>query len=65
MATDRLAGRLASLAWKYCFQVAVLRRMQPTGRKSFLRPVFLWADEAQNFVTKFDAEYQAVARSAG
>jgi hypothetical protein len=26
--------------------------------------VFLWADEAQNFVTDFDAEYQAVARSA-
>jgi len=61
----RLAGRMANLAWKYCFQVAVLRRMQPTDRKTFLRPVFLWADEAQNFVTKFDSEYQAVARSAG
>jgi hypothetical protein len=61
----RLAGRIANLCWKYCFQVAVLRRMQPTGRQSFLRPVFLWADEAQNFVSKFDAEYQAVARSAG
>ena len=61
----RLVGRVANLAWKYCFQVAVLRRMQPADRKSFLRPVFLWADEAQNFVTKFDSEYQAVARSAG
>ncbi len=59
----RLAGRVANLAWKYCFQVAVMRRMQPGGQ--FLRPVFLWADEAQNFVTSFDAEYQAVARSAG
>lgn len=59
----RLAGRVASLAWKYCFQVAVLRRMQPRG--AYLRPVFLWADEAQNFITDFDAEYQAVARSAG
>ena len=59
----RLAGRVANLAWKYCFQVAVLRRMQP--KNGYLRPVFLWADEAQNFVTKFDAEYQAVARSAG
>jgi len=59
----RLAGRVASLAWKYCFQVAVMRRTPPaTG---YLRPVFLWADEAQNFVTDFDAEYQAVARSAG
>lgn len=59
----RLAGRVANLAWKYCFQVAVLRRMQPA--RGYLRPVFLWADEAQNFVSDFDAEYQAVARSAG
>jgi hypothetical protein len=58
----RLAGRIANLAWKYCFQVAVMRRAQPAG--GYLRPVFLWADEAQNFVTEFDAEYQAVARSA-
>src|SRR5262249_20863058 len=61
----KLAGRIANLVWKYCFQVAVLRRMQPADRQSFLRPVFLWADEAQNFVSKFDSEYQAVARSAG
>jgi hypothetical protein len=61
----RLAGRIANLTWKYCFQIAVLRRMQPSDRKSFLRPVFLWADEAQNFISKFDSEYQAVARSAG
>lgn len=61
----RLAGRVANLAWKYCFQVAVLRRTPPVRNNFFLRPVFLWADEAQNFVTKFDAEYQAVARSAG
>lgn len=61
----RLAGRLANLAWKYCFQVAVLRRTPPTQKDTYLRPVFLWADEAQNFITEFDAEYQAVARSAG
>jgi TraM recognition site of TraD and TraG len=59
----RLVGRIANLAWKYCFQVAVLRRTQP--KDAYLRPVFLWADEAQNFVSKFDSEYQAVARSAG
>ncbi|HVT11815.1 MAG TPA: TraM recognition domain-containing protein [Fimbriimonadaceae bacterium] len=58
----RLAGRIAQLAWKYCFQVAVLRRTKPTT--GYLRPVFLWADEAQNFVSDFDAEYQSVARSA-
>ncbi len=60
----RLAGRVANLAWKFCFQIAVMRRTTTTNGEH-LRPVFLWADEAQNFVTKFDAEYQAVARSAG
>jgi hypothetical protein len=59
----RLAGRVANLIWKYCFQIAVMRRSKPEG--GYLRPVFLWADEAQNFVSRFDAEYQAVARSAG
>jgi hypothetical protein len=61
----RLVGRIANLTWKYCFQVAVLLRTPPTTPDTYLRPVFLWADEAQNFVTNFDAEYQAVARSAG
>jgi hypothetical protein len=60
----RLAGKVAALAWKYCFQIAVLRRTPPTDG-SYLRPVFLWADEAQNFITDFDAEFQATARSAG
>jgi type IV secretory pathway TraG/TraD family ATPase VirD4 len=60
----RLAGRIAQLAWKYCFQIAVMRRTPPTDG-TYLRPVFLWADECQNFVSDFDAEYQAVARSAG
>ncbi len=59
----RLAGRVASLVWKYCFQISVLRRSPPAS--GYLRPVFLWADEAHNFVTSFDSEYQAVARSAG
>jgi type IV secretory pathway TraG/TraD family ATPase VirD4 len=59
----RLAGKIASLTWKFCFQVAVLRRTPPP--KGHLRPVFLWCDEAQNFISEFDAEYQAVARSAG
>jgi hypothetical protein len=59
----RLAGRVANLAWKYCFQVAVTRRIKPNNEH--LRPVFLWADEAQNFITRFDSEWHAVARSAG
>jgi hypothetical protein len=60
----RLAGRVANLVWKYCFQIAVMRRTPPING-TYLRPVFLWADEAQNFITDFDAEFQAVARSAG
>jgi hypothetical protein len=59
----RLAGRVANLAWKYCMQVAIMRRVKPPN--AYLRPVFIWADECQNFVSPFDTEYQAVARSAG
>ena len=61
----RLVGRMANIIWKCAFQAAVLRRIQPADRKTYLRPVFLFADEAQNFISKGDAEYQAVARSAG
>jgi hypothetical protein len=43
----RLVGRIANLIWKYCFQCAVLRRMQPADRQSFLRPVFLWPTNAR------------------
>jgi hypothetical protein len=60
----RLAGRVSAMAWKFCFQVAVMRRQKAEGA-AYHRPVFLWADEAQNFITEQDAEYQAVARSAG
>lgn len=60
----RLAGRVAALAWKFCFQMAVMRRQKTEGQDHH-RPVFIWADEAQNFITDQDAEYQAVARSAG
>jgi TraM recognition site of TraD and TraG len=59
----RLAGRIANLAFKFCFQIAVLRRTPPTH--GYLRPVFLWSDEAQQFITEFDAEYHALCRSAG
>jgi len=58
----RLVGRIANLVWKYNFQIAVLRRTPP--KEGYLRPVFLWADECQYFVSKFDSEFQATARSA-
>lgn len=53
-------GRIVQGIMKYVFQRAVLRR----DAKEFPRPVFLWADEAQNFVSSFDYQFQAVARSA-
>lgn len=59
-----LAGRIANLIWKYCFQQAVMRRGGGQDQDKRTRPVFLWADEAQNFVTEQDSVYQAVARSA-
>ena len=60
----KLAGRVAALTWKYCFQISVLRRTPPP-EGSYHLPVFLWWDEGQNFLTKFDTEWHAVARSAG
>lgn len=56
---DRL-GRIVQGIWKLMFQRAILRRDAVADP----RPVFLWADEAQNFISSFDYQYQAVARSA-
>ncbi len=53
-------GRIVQGIFKFMFQRAILRRNPKTDP----RPVFLWADEAQNFVSSFDYQYQAVARSA-
>ncbi len=53
-------GRVVQNIWKYQFQRAILRRDVDT----YPRPVLLFADEAQNFVSSFDYQYQAVARSA-
>ena len=55
----REAGLMAQHIFKYLWQVATLQR----DSRGAVRPVFCWADEAQNFITPFDAEFQAVARS--
>ncbi len=53
-------GRDAQVLFKYIWQRAMeRRRVAENGR-----PVFLWADEAQNFLHEHDAEYQATARSS-
>jgi hypothetical protein len=57
-----LTARMAAIAWKRAFQLAVMRR---SGAPGSLRPVFMFADEAQNFLSPRDTEYQAVARGAG
>jgi hypothetical protein len=55
-------GRIAAIIWKRFFQMAVRRRNDPDDSRR--RPVFLWADEAQNFYSEHDSNFQATARSA-
>lgn len=54
------AGRAAQLAYKYMWQQATERRRVTAST----RPVFLWVDEAQNFATDYDMQFQATARSS-
>jgi type IV secretory pathway TraG/TraD family ATPase VirD4 len=55
-------GRIAQIIWKHLFQLAVERRSDPNDASR--RPVFLWADEAQNFWSDSDGLFQATARSS-
>ena len=54
-------GRVSNVIWKYCFQKACQSRKELRG---VMRPVFLWADEAQEFIHPDDAKFQAMARSS-
>lgn len=54
-------GRDAQIMFKYVWQRAMERRNINTDGGL---PLFLWADEAQNFLHEHDAEYQATARSS-
>lgn len=52
-------GQQAQVIWKYLWQRAVERRsIGPTPS-----PVFLWADEAQYFITSNDTKFQSTSRS--
>lgn len=53
-------GRDCQILFKYIWQRAMEKRKVEDG----VLPVFLWADEAQNFLHEYDAEYQATARSS-
>jgi hypothetical protein len=54
------AGRAAQIIYKYMWQQAAERRDITQNP----RPVFLWVDEAQNFATDYDMQFQATARSS-
>ena len=54
------AGRAAQVVYKYMWQQAAERR----NIKQNNRPVFLWVDEAQNFASEYDMQFQATARSS-
>lgn len=53
-------GRDCQIMFKYIWQRAMEKR--DVGANG--RPVFLWADEAQNFIHEHDTDYQATARSS-
>jgi len=54
------AGRAAQVIYKYLWQQAAERRDVTKND----RPVFLWVDEAQNFASSYDMQFQATARSS-
>ena len=54
------AGRAAQVMFKYVWQQAAERRDVAANP----RPIFLWVDEAQNFATAYDQQFQATARSS-
>jgi hypothetical protein len=53
-------GGFANGLWKYAFQKSIERR-STVDRP---RPVFLWADEAQFFVTSHDMDFHSTCRSS-
>lgn len=53
-------GREVQIMFKYIWQTAMERRNTEIHPK----PVFLWADEAQNFIHEHDMVFQSTARSA-
>lgn len=54
------AGRDCQILFKYIWQ----RAMESRSIEQNNRPLFLWADEAQNFLHEHDADFQATARSS-
>ena len=61
-------GQFAQVLFKFVWQRAVERRIPPgvsrAAAEKTIRPVFLWADESQFFVTGYDSLFQSTARSS-
>lgn len=58
-------GKFAQTIWKTIWQRATERRVGTLDRGwGQHRPVFLWADESQYFISREDALFQQTARSA-
>lgn len=53
-------GLFAQALWKHAFQRSIERRRIAENP----RPVFLWADEAQHFLTSYDMQFQTTCRAA-
>jgi hypothetical protein len=58
--THDMGGVLAAHIMKYLFQKATERRTT----NAHTRPVFLWVDECQLFLSEYDQEFQSTARSS-
>jgi TraM recognition site of TraD and TraG len=56
----REVGLFAQVLWKYAFQRSAERR----DAQANPRPIFMWADEAQNFLTSDDMLFQTTCRSS-
>lgn len=61
-------GQFGQVIFKYLWQRSVERRvpisMKREEAQQKVRPVFLWADEAQFFANSYDAQFQSTARSS-
>lgn len=53
-------GQYAQVLFKYIWQQTAERRNVHENP----RPIFLWADESQNFITSYDQTFQTTARSS-
>lgn len=56
----REVGVFAQVLWKYAWQRSIERR----DVRQNPRPVFLWSDEAQHFITSYDFLFQTTCRAS-